>query len=93
MRAIYGKLVADLLFYKKFEDLEKNGFELNPYDPYVDNMIKVVKQHMLIFHGDNVISSHVNTKFNNNFKELMNHNYGNQGEVKPNRGNCTNILK
>ena len=34
LKAVYGMLVAALLFYKKFcGDLEKMGFEFNHYDP------------------------------------------------------------
>ena len=39
-RAIYGLLKSALLFYLKLvEDLERYGFELNPYDPCVANKV------------------------------------------------------
>jgi hypothetical protein len=38
LRAIYGMLVASLLWYKKFRgDLEQIGFHFNDYDPCVAN--------------------------------------------------------
>ena len=38
LRALYGMLVAALLWYKTLrKDLEKIGFEFNPYDPCVCN--------------------------------------------------------
>ena len=38
LRALYGMLTATLLWYQKFRgDLEKEGFEFNPYDPCVAN--------------------------------------------------------
>ena len=38
LRAIYGMLQATLLWYNKFQDdLEKEGFEFNPYDPCITN--------------------------------------------------------
>ena len=38
MKALYGLLRSALLFYKKLRaDLEKMGFEVNPYDPCVAN--------------------------------------------------------
>jgi hypothetical protein len=36
--AIYGTMVASLLYYRKFsKSLLDNGFEFNPYDPCVAN--------------------------------------------------------
>ncbi len=36
--AIYGTMVAGLLYYRKFSSsLKKSGFTLNPYDPCVWN--------------------------------------------------------
>ena len=41
LRALYGMMVASLLWYAKFrKDLESIGFEFNPYDPYVANRMK-----------------------------------------------------
>ena len=38
LKAFYGLLRLALLFYKKLRgDLEKMGFEINPYDPCVAN--------------------------------------------------------
>ena len=37
-KAIYGFLVSAILFCKKLStDLQKYGFEINPYDPCVAN--------------------------------------------------------
>ena len=39
-KALYGMLRAALLFYKRLrKDLENMGFEVNPYDPCVANMM------------------------------------------------------
>ena len=36
--ALYGIMVASLLYYRKFvKSLKKEGFELNPYDPCISN--------------------------------------------------------
>ena len=72
--------------------MENVGFELNTYDQCVSNRIKVVKQHTVIFHVENVIYSNVNHKINDKFKEWMNLNYGNNGEVKVNRGKIHEYL-
>ena len=38
LKALYGMLIAALLWYKKFRaDLEEKGFVFNPYDPCVAN--------------------------------------------------------
>ena len=78
---------ALILFYEKFcGELEKIGFGFNPYNPCVDNKIKVGKEHTVILHVDYFMSSHVNPKVNNSFKEYINCNYGKHGEVNSNRG-------
>ena len=34
LNALYGTMMASLLYYEKFTTrLEKEGFEINPYDP------------------------------------------------------------
>ena len=86
LREIYGIIVAVLLFYNKLcVDLEKIGFDFNPYNPCVANRIKFDKQHTVIFHVEHVIPSHVKPKGDDKFKKWMNRNYGKHGEVKANR--------
>jgi hypothetical protein len=51
--AIYGTMVASLLYYRKFrKSLEGNGFEFNPYDPCVANKTVRGKQITICFHVD-----------------------------------------
>ena len=46
LRALYGMLVAALLWYKKLKkDLEGIGFKFNPYDTCVCNRMVRKKQH------------------------------------------------
>ena len=93
LRAIYGMIVAFLLFYKKFcGDLENIGFEFNPYYPCVSNRIKVGKQHTVRFHVDEVISSHIKPKVNGNLKEWVNLNYVKHDKVNTNRGKVHEYL-
>ena len=48
-----------LLWYKKFQtELEAEGFKFNPYDPCVANCWRKGSQHMLLFHVDDLKSSH-----------------------------------
>ena len=71
LREIYGMLVALLLFYNKFcVYLEDIVFEFNPYNPCVYNKIEFYIQHTVRFHVDDVMSSHVNPKFNDIEVEL-----------------------
>ncbi len=49
--AVYGTMVADLLYYRKFSSSLKNrGFTVNPYDPCVWNRVIVGKQMTICFH-------------------------------------------
>ena len=51
--AIYGTLIASLLFYNKFvKTLKRNGFELNPYEPCLVNHMVDGKQQTCGFHVD-----------------------------------------
>ena len=46
----------------------------------------------MILNVDNVMSSHINTKVNDNLKEWMKHNYGKYCEVKSNIGKVHEYL-
>ena len=68
LKAIYGILVAALLWYKKFrKDLESTGFVFNPYDPCVANKMVNGSQQTIRFHMDVVCSSHEDKKVNDEF--------------------------
>ena len=63
MNALYGTMVASLLFYKKFvTSLKKQGFELNPYDPCVANKTVDGKVLTVCFHLDDNKISHKSSK-------------------------------
>ena len=81
LRAIYVMLEASLFWYRKFKkELEEIGFEFNNYDPCVANRVKYNNQHTIRFHLDDVMSSHVNPKVNDEFGEWAQRKYG---ELKP----------
>jgi hypothetical protein len=93
LRALYGMLVAALLWYKKFrEDLESQGFEFNPYDPCIANRWVNHKRHTVRFHVDDLMSSHVDPKVNDDFLKWLNKMYGSHGEVKATRGKVHDYL-
>jgi hypothetical protein len=82
MRAIYGMLEAALLWYKKFGgELEQKVFKFSPYDPCVANSMEKGLQQTLLFHVDDLKSSHKDRKVNAQFNKLLQNNYGAHGEV------------
>ena len=86
-RAIYGMLMSGLLFYKKFRaSIEKIGYEVNPYDPCVANKIINGKQHTVSWHVDDLKSSHVDPKVNDDFHKWLQKEYGQVKEVTATRG-------
>ena len=61
--AIYGTMVASLLYYRKFcKSLTSVGFEFNPYDPCVANKMINGKQMTICFHVDDNKLSHVDKR-------------------------------
>ena len=68
LKALHGLLKESLLFQKKlFKGLKDIGFKLNTYEPYIANIILYEKQHTIVWHVDDVNSSHVDPKFNDKF--------------------------
>ncbi len=93
MRAIYGMLEAAILWYKKFRgELEQKGFKFNPYDPCVANRTEKGSQHTLLFHVDDLKSSHKDSKVNDQFDKWLQENYGEHGEVAIHRGKIHDYL-
>ena len=73
LRALYGILVASLLWYKQFcQDLEEMGFVFNPYDPCVANKEIRGKPLTIWFHVDDVMSSQEDKAANNEFLAWLN---------------------
>jgi len=61
--ALYGTMVASLLYYRKFtKSLTDAGFEINPYDPCVANKMIEGKQMTICFHVDDCKLSHRKSK-------------------------------
>jgi hypothetical protein len=60
LTALYGTMVALLLYYKKFvKSLKSKGFKLNPYDPCVADRQVKGEQSTVCFHVDNCRISHL----------------------------------
>ena len=93
LKAMYGQLIAALLWYNKFRgDLESIGYEFNPYDPCVANKVIDGKQHTVKYHVDDLMGSHVDSKVNDKFLKWLNEMYGHFGEVKATHGPIHNYL-
>eukprot|EP00978_Attheya_sp_CCMP212_P012574 scaffold31431_cov54-Attheya_sp.AAC.6 len=75
LKALYGMLVASLLYYKRFlKDITEIGFIVNPYDPCVANRQIENKQHTITWHVDDIKSSHENSKVNDKFQKVVTEN-------------------
>ena len=93
LMAIYGMLIAALLWYKKFRsDLEEVKFVFNPYDPCICNRMVNKKQQTVRFHVDDLKSSHVSPKVHDLFASWLQKQYGKFGEVKIHRGKVHDYL-
>jgi len=85
VKALYGMLKSSLLYYKRFrKDIEGIGFKVNPYDPCVANRTVNGKQHTVVWHVDDLKSSHVDPQVNKDFLKWLNQQYADDGiaEVK-----------
>ena len=89
LKALYGMLMASILYYKKFRrDIEAIGYKVNPYDICVANKMINGKQHTLTWHVDDVKASHVDPEVNSRFAKWAEDTYGSDelGHVKVTRG-------
>jgi hypothetical protein len=93
IKAIYGLLKSAMLFYKRLSaDLQANGFTLNEYEPCVANKVVDGKQLTVSWHVDDLKSSHVDPKANDEFIDWVKETYGKIGEVKVTRGKIHEYL-
>jgi hypothetical protein len=78
-KAIYGILQSALLFYKELRnDLESIGFKINPYDPCVANRLINGTQYTVVWHVNDLKSSHKSAQVNDSFHHWSNEKYGNE---------------
>jgi hypothetical protein len=95
LRALYGMLISSVLYYKKFrKDIESVGFEVNPYDICVANRSVNGKQQTVTWHVDDLKSSHVDPRVNDDFHIWCEKVYGSEelGHVKVTRGKIHDYL-
>ena len=76
-------LVSAVLFYWKLtKALLSYSFELNPYDPCVANKMVNGEQLTICWHVDDLKSSHIDPKVNNEFLLWIKDTFGQLREVK-----------
>jgi hypothetical protein len=74
--AIYGTMVASLLYYRKFcKSLTEIGFEFNPYDPCVANKMIDGYQMTITFYVDDCKLSHKKLKTMDTMIEWLSQEY------------------
>jgi len=95
LRALYGMIKSPLLFYRKLrEDLEGEGFVVNPYDPCVANKTVNGKQLTVMWHVDDLKVSHVDPKVVDKFINWAKKKYEDTEitKLKPSRGKVHDYL-
>ena len=75
MNAIYGTMVASILYYQNFKTLKLNKFKINTYDPCVTNKLVNGLQQSILYHIDYCRLSYKDTKVNDSFIGLLREGY------------------
>ena len=98
LNALYGTMVASLLYYQKFTNsLKDNGYEVNPYDPCVWNKTIDGSQCTICFHVDDCKISHKSPKVIDSTIKWLRRDYESifedgSGEMKVCRGKVHKYL-
>jgi hypothetical protein len=86
-------LEAALLWYKTLrKDLEDNGFIFNPYNPCMAKKKVQGLQQTIVFHVDNLKSSHKSKLVNDKFEKWLNSIYSKHGKVTAAHGQVHDYL-
>jgi hypothetical protein len=98
LNAIYGTMVASLLYYNKFvKTLKAKDFKLNPYSPCVANRMVNGKQQSILWHVDDCFISHLDEKVNDKFIDELREEYESifedgSGKMKVSKGKVVEYL-
>jgi hypothetical protein len=96
--ALYGTMVANLLYYRKFTKSMTNvGFKINPYDPWVMNKTVDGMQMKICFHVDDCKLNHHSSRANDNMIDWLWQEYESifedgWGQMAVSRGRVHNYL-
>ena len=86
-------LVSAMLFYHKLtKALLSYSFELNPYNPCVADKMVNGEQLTIFWHVDNLKSSHIDPKVNNESSQWIKDTFGQLREVKMTQDPLHNYL-
>jgi hypothetical protein len=98
LNALYGTMVASLLYYHKFTNsLKKHGFTMNPYDSCVWNKMVKNKQLTICFHVDDCKLSHASSQVQEETISWLWHDYESvfedgSGKMKVHHGKVHKVL-
>jgi hypothetical protein len=92
LKAIYGMLEAALLWYKTFRKDLEDIVIFNPYNPCVANRKVQGLQQTILFHVDDLKSSHKMKSVNDRFEKWLNSKYGDIRKVTVTRGKVHDYL-
>ena len=82
MSYIWNASLSHALCCKLTEALLSYSFELNPYDLCTVNKMVNSEQLTICWHADDLKSSHINPKVNDEFLQWIKDTFGQLGEVK-----------
>ena len=86
-------LEAAMLWYQEFKrKLEGIGFRFNDYDACVANRVVDGSQQTVRYHVDDLLSSHINKKVNDNFLTWLQKTFGKYKPVTSKRGKVHEFL-
>ncbi len=92
-KGLYGQLKAALMFWQNLSgNLQKWGFELNPYDTCVANSIINGKQCTILWHVDDLKISHEDYDVVTDIIEKLSKTYGKLDPITINRGKVHDYL-
>ena len=93
LKGVYGTLLGAILFYNKLKDyLEKNDFEMNPYDLCTFNKMINGEQCTIQFHVDDLLISHKDTSVLNEIIDQLNNEFGKIKKLDPEYGPTLDYL-
>ena len=92
MSYIQNASLSHALYCKWTKALLSYSFELNPYNPCVANKMGNSEQLTVCWHMDDLKSSHIDSKVNDEFYNGLKTHLGNSVMSKPHEAHCMTIL-
>ena len=87
IKAVYGNLLAAVIFYNKLtQHLKNQGFEMNKYHKCTFNKMVNGDELIVQFHVDNLKASHKDKKVLDDFMHKLTKQFGNEAELSETTG-------